>query len=288
MKNVFHEGEYHIQEVMSVTKSADALSSMIKDTIPKIASYFLEDLYFCVLAISSKNDDIFTSVVYDNKSFIKIINNNTFSISLRNKSHIPNSFFKEKILNIGIIGLEFSSAKRIRINGKAEIINNEIIVLIDEIYSNCPKYIKKRFLQKKMKLLDKPSIKKENELNQSLINIISNSDTFFLASGHKEKGLDISYKGGEKGFVKVNSSKQLFFDDMPGNNLYNTLGNIYTNPYINMFFIDFENNHTYNIFGKASIEEIDIKEGKRLRILINCINIIINKNSFSLDYKECL
>ncbi|MBU3015074.1 pyridoxamine 5'-phosphate oxidase family protein [Poseidonibacter lekithochrous] len=285
MNTIFHEGEYHIQEVMSVTKSADALSSMIKDTIPKIASYFLEDLNFCVLTLGTKNDNIFTSVVYDNKSFIKIISQNSFSINLKNKSHIPDIFFKQRLVNIGIIGLEFSSAKRIRINGKAKIINSEIIVLIDEIYSNCPKYIKKRFLQKQMKPLDTPIIENELELNQNLINVITNSDTFFLASGHKGKGLDVSYKGGEKGFVKVNSSTQLSFDDLPGNNLYNTLGNIYTNPYINMFFIDFENNNTYNILGNANIEEINIKEGKRLRVIINCIKITINKNSFSLDYK---
>jgi len=268
MNTIFHEGEYHIQEVMSVTKSADALSSMIKDTIPKIASYFLEDLNFCVLTLGTKNDNIFS-----------------FSINLKNKSHIPDIFFKQRLVNIGIIGLEFSTAKRIRINGKAKIINSEIIVLIDEIYSNCPKYIKKRFLQKQMKPLDTPIIENELELNQDLINVITNSDTFFLASGHKGKGLDVSYKGGEKGFVKVNSSTQLSFDDLPGNNLYNTLGNIYTNPYINMFFIDFENNNTYNILGNANIEEINIKEGKRLRVIINCIKITINKNSFSLDYK---
>jgi len=284
MNTIFHEGEYHIQKVMSVAKSANALSSMIKDTIPEIASYFLEDLKFCVLAISTKNDDIFTSVVYDNNSFIKTIDHNSFSINLKNKSYIPEIFFKETMLNIGMIGLDFLNAKRIRINGKAHIKNNEIIVFIDEIYSNCPKYIKKRNLLKDLKLLDKSNVINELELNQNLINIISNSDTFFLASGHTEKGLDVSYKGGEKGFVKVISSKKLYFDDLPGNNLYNTLGNIYTNPYINMFFIDFEKNDTYNIIAKASIQEINIENKKRLRVLIDCIKIISNKNSFSLDY----
>ena len=52
-----------------------------------------------------------------------------------------------------------------------------------------------------------------------------------------------------------------------------------------MFFIDFENNHTYNIVGNANIEEVFIKDEKRLRVIINCIQITINKNSFSLDYK---
>jgi predicted pyridoxine 5'-phosphate oxidase superfamily flavin-nucleotide-binding protein len=288
MNKKFHEGEYHIQEMMGIRKFPDTLSSMIKDTIPKIASDFLEKLSFCVLTLSTQKDDLFTSTVYDNKSFIKIINHNSFSINLKNKSYIPEFFFKEEVLNIGIIGLDFLNAKRIRINGKSKIINNELIVIINEIYSNCPKYIKKRFLQKNLKTLDKTSIDNELELNQDLINIILNSDTFFLASSHKEKGLDVSYKGGEKGFVKIISSKQLYFDDMPGNNLYNTLGNIYTNPCVNMFFIDFDKSNTYNILAKAHIKEIFIGNKKRLRVIINCTKITINKNSFSLDYKLTL
>lgn len=91
-------------------------------------------------------------------------------------------------------------------------------------------------------------------MNQDLINIILNSDTFFLASSHKEKGLNVSYKGGEKGFVKIISSN----DDMPANNLYNTLGNIYTNPYINMFFIDFD---------KSKLKKYLLKIKKDLELL---------------------
>lgn len=288
MSYIFHEGEYHIQEIMGIREDSNSLSSMIKSTIPKIASDFLEKLNFCVLALSTREDDLFTSIVYDTKSFIKIISDNSFSINLNNKSYIPQSFFKEESLNIGIIGLDFSCAKRIRINGRAKIVDKELIVFVDEIYSNCPKYIKKRYIQKNLKNLAEASIENQLELNSDLINIISNSDTFFLASKHKVKGLDVSYKGGSIGFIKVISTTELYFDDMPGNNLYNSLGNIYTNPYINMFFIDFKKHNTYNILAKACIKEVKIKDKKTLRINIKCIKITTNKNSFLLDYKLTL
>lgn len=96
MNKKFHEGEYHIQEIMGIRKFSDALSSMIKDTIPKIASDFLEKLSFCVLTLSTQKDNLFTSTVYDNKSFIKIINHNSFSINLKNKSYIPKFFLRKK------------------------------------------------------------------------------------------------------------------------------------------------------------------------------------------------
>ena len=60
MNKKFHEGEYHIQEMMGIRKFPDTLSSMIKDTIPKIASDFLEKLSFCVLTLSTQKDDLFT------------------------------------------------------------------------------------------------------------------------------------------------------------------------------------------------------------------------------------
>ena len=75
---------------------------------------------------------------------------------------------------------------------------------------------------------------------------------------------------------------------MPGNNLYNRLGNIYTKPCVNMFFIEFHKSNTYNILAKAHIKEIFIGNKKRLRVIINCTKITINKNSFSLDYKLTL
>lgn len=47
---------------------------MKKDTIPKIVSDFLEKLSFYILTLSTQKDNLFTSTVYNNSSFIKIIN----------------------------------------------------------------------------------------------------------------------------------------------------------------------------------------------------------------------
>ncbi|WP_121626815.1 pyridoxamine 5'-phosphate oxidase family protein [Poseidonibacter antarcticus] len=286
MNTVFHEGEYHIQEIMGVRKSSDTLSSMIKDNIPPIASKFLKDLNFCIITISTKKDDLFTYTVYNHNNFIEIVNQSQISINLENHSYIPKEFYNIKNINIGMIGLNFEKAMRIRINGKGKIKSNKLYLSIDEIYSNCPKHIKRRVLQEDTKILENQTIQKGRKLNEEIINIISNIDTFFIATSHKEKGLDVSHKGGNKGFLKVLETNQLAFKDVPGNNLYNTIGNIYTNPNINIFFIDFKNYDTYHIKGIASIKEIQVENKKRLLITITCKEIIINKNSFNLIYSD--
>ncbi|WP_072682655.1 pyridoxamine 5'-phosphate oxidase family protein [Arcobacter sp. LA11] len=286
MSSIYHEGEYYIQEKMGVRKDSDSLSSMIRDTIPSVAANFLKTLNFSVLVISSNEKDLFSTVVYDINSFIEIKSHNEILIKLNNHSYIPEDFFNIETLNIGFIGLDFEQALRIRINGKAKLKDNQLFVTIEEIYSNCPKYIQRRVLKKQLERVEAQVTTNLNKIKDDINTIISNSDTFFLGSFHKIKGLDISHKGGKRGFVNVLSSKQLSFEDRPGNNLYNSLGNIHTNPYISMFFIDFKRNNTYHIKGKAEIEEIVINEKKRLRVIIEINNITKNLNSFLLNYIE--
>jgi len=193
MNTKFHEGEYHIQKIMGVREESDTLSSMIRNTIPQIAADFLKNLNFSIIVISTKGDDLFTSTIYNTKSFIEIINQSEILIKLQNSSYIPKKFFNYSSLNVGMIGLDFENALRIRINGKGQIKENTLLISIGEIYSNCPKYIKKRILRKELNILGKQILQIEKELSLETIKKISNTDTFFISSSHKEKGLDVSH-----------------------------------------------------------------------------------------------
>ena len=55
---------------------------------------------------------------------------------------------------------------------------------------------------------------------------IGAADTFFIASAHPEGGADASHRGGRPGFVRVTGQRSLAFPDYPGNNMFNTLGNL--------------------------------------------------------------
>lgn len=103
---------------------------------------------------------------------------------------------------------------------------------------------------------------------------------------HETYGLDVSYKGGKKGFISIKSKDTLEFIDLPGNNLFNTLGNIYINPNIQLIFINFTRGDIYYINGTADIIESENELNKSLIISIKCEDIILNKNGFLLDYKE--
>jgi len=55
---------------------------------------------------------------------------------------------------------------------------------------------------------------------------------------HPGRGADTSHLGGEPGFVRVHRGA-LWWPDYPGNNMFNSLGNIVENPAAALLFFDF-------------------------------------------------
>ncbi|MCW8837818.1 MAG: pyridoxamine 5'-phosphate oxidase family protein, partial [Thiovulaceae bacterium] len=152
--------------------------------------------------------------------------------------------------------------------------------------ANCPKYIHDRKLVDEINFQDSFKLYHYSKFNKECKTIIENTDTFFLSSCHNERGVDVSHKGGQKGFLRVTSSNNLEFDDYPGNNMYNSLGNIYTNPNVNIIVVDFKENKILHISGEASTVIQEQNEKKKIKVKITTTNIKLEKNSFSLKYDK--
>ena len=87
---------------------------------------------------------------------------------------------------------------------------------------------------------------------------IGAADTFFVASAHSERGVDVSHRGGNPGFVEVLDERTLRVPDYAGNSMFNTLGNFVANPRAGLLFIDFDANRTLQLVGTAEIQwELD-------------------------------
>jgi len=286
MNSVYHDGERYIQEQMGVRDKSDSLRSMIYQEMPVVAAQFLESLNFAVLTFSNNKQELFSSVLFDLNSFVTILHTREIVINLEKSSFIPSNILEEKNLNIGILGLEFENRMRIRVNGEGKIKDNKLHVIIHNVYSNCPKYISDRKIVGKVDFFDNSIIHKYVILEKACKKIIENSDTFFIASSYENKDADISHKGGKKGFLKMVHPTQLEFDDFPGNNMYNTLGNIHTNPNISILIVDFANNDILHINGQAKIIESIEKDRKKLKVVIKCTDISIESNKFALKYNK--
>lgn len=154
---------------------------------------------------------------------------------------------------LGMLGIEPHTRRRNRMNGLVGTVNEGgFTIQVQQSFGNCPKYIQAR--QVSATLSDEqngePLTQHENELDADMQRMITQADTYFIASANVDKdldvaapnrGVDVSHRGGKPGFVHVDNATNLTAPDFVGNFFFNTLGNITAYPRAGLLFIDFNN-----------------------------------------------
>lgn len=159
---------------------------------------------------------------------------------------------------VGILGLELSTRRRNRVNGQVTAFDETGLTLhVEQSFGNCAQYIQSRTVEGHKRGL--PSVvHKLSTLNAAAVAIIERADTFFIASVAREsntrgRGLDMSHRGGQPGFVRIDGQR-LSIPDFRGNRYYNTLGNLLGEPRASLLFIDFENGTALQLQGRVEID----------------------------------
>jgi predicted pyridoxine 5'-phosphate oxidase superfamily flavin-nucleotide-binding protein len=92
-----------------------------------------------------------------------------------------------------------------------------------------------------------------HEISADERNFIEDCDMFFLATVDPLGRPTCSYKGGDKGFVRVLDGHTIAFPLYDGNGMYLSAGNMTANPFVGLLFIDFENPRRLRLQGTAAI-----------------------------------
>jgi len=82
---------------------------------------------------------------------------------------------------------------------------------------------------------------------------IEAQNMFFLATVDDKGQANCSYKGGQKGLVKVVDETTLAFPIYDGNGMFMSAGNVLVNGQVGLLFIDFERQARVRVNGEASI-----------------------------------
>ena len=155
---------------------------------------------------------------------------------------------------------------------------DELQIVVDQAFGNCPKYIQQR------RLVHTESSEPATErlvrsatLGDEDVALIARADTFFLGTVHPTRGADASHRGGTPGFVRVEGAR-LWWPDYPGNNMFNSLGNLEVDSSAALLFVDFESGASLQISGTAALEWItpgaagdDGGTGRRVRFTIESV-----------------
>jgi predicted pyridoxine 5'-phosphate oxidase superfamily flavin-nucleotide-binding protein len=158
--------------------------------------------------------------------------------------------------SIGMIAIDFATRRRMRVNGTLSGVHADgLTVDVDQAYGNCPQYIAQRDL-----VIDPPTampardVRRGTLLSDDDTTLIEKSDTFFLGTTHPERGSDASHRGGTAGVVRVVGPNSLWWPDYPGNNMFNSFGNLAVDDTAALLFTDFTTGSTVQLSGGAAVK----------------------------------
>ncbi|MEW6733515.1 MAG: pyridoxamine 5'-phosphate oxidase family protein [Acidobacteriota bacterium] len=254
MRSRYHSGELEVQKRAGVRSIASRMENGIHSTIPLIAQEFLRNQPMAILATLDKSGRVWASLLIGEPGFMQIIDERTVRI---NATPITGDPLIENLKvgnDVGMLVIEFATRRRMRLNGKVEMRPDGIYINTMQVYANCPKYIQAReWKESAYQRCATTSIKQNRLLTAEQKHLITEADTFFIASFHQEGGADASHRGGYPGFVRISNENLLIWPDYSGNGMFQTLGNISANPNCGLLFIDFEYGNTLQITGRAKI-----------------------------------
>jgi predicted pyridoxine 5'-phosphate oxidase superfamily flavin-nucleotide-binding protein len=255
----FHDGEREVQTRAGERSIADRNGSVLTDNVIAGARPFIAKQFMLPISSIDPEQNLWASVLFGKPGFLQTPDGSSIMIGVAADARDPNDPFWrniEQAPQVGMLFIELATRRRYRVNGKVTANTaDHLEVGIDEAYPNCPKYIQRRQMPSPLEYVATTLAAARGEhMNSDLGDIVRQADTIFVASAHAEHGLDMSHRGGKPGFISVLEDGTLRIPDYKGNSLFNTLGNITSNPRVGLAIPDFANNRLLHLSGTAQIQ----------------------------------
>jgi predicted pyridoxine 5'-phosphate oxidase superfamily flavin-nucleotide-binding protein len=236
--------------------------SGIRDFLPEQHRQFFSQLpYVFAGAIDSEGWPLAT-LLTGQPGFVQSPDPRILHIAVLPDTEDPANEAQSPNREIAILGIDFSTRRRNRVNGRIVARDSGgIRIAVGQSFGNCPQYIQMRVLASPGfdpgPAAPKP-VEPVDHLDLAARAAIVGADTFFVASRSRpgdsaEYGADISHRGGRPGFVRVDGD-QLTIPDFRGNRYFNTLGNLIAEPRASLLFVDFATGDLLQLQGTAEVD----------------------------------
>lgn len=254
----FHEGELAVQQRAGATAQGQNSGRLIADTIIPGAIKFVKKQPLLVIGSVDEKNSLWTSILVGHPGFM-VAEPQSIDVDLRHVLRITTDPLWTNMQHnpqLGLLVIDLRSRARLRINGLLEFsTDNQLHVVVEQAYPNCPQYIQRRNYRPSgdEESSTEPTAQRGTFLSSEQRRWISGADTFFVSSERPSHGVDASHRGGNPGFIQVLSASQLRIPDYAGNGMFNTLGNFAINPRAGLIIPDFESGRTLQLTGHAEI-----------------------------------
>jgi uncharacterized protein len=259
----FHDGELAVQQRAGVRRDAERLVGMLAPPVLSAgARGFLAERAFAVLTGRDEAGRLWTSPLVGGRGFLEA-GPQTLRVHAGPSAADPLSDLPSD-QPVGLVAIDLARSRRVRVNGRLTSSGpGGLEVSVDQAYGNCPQYIQQRHLvggagaqaQAQAGRVERPSGPADlaDHPSDADVRLIQSADTFFLGTTHPDRGSDASHRGGTPGFVRVDGA-DLWWPDYPGNNMFNSLGNLAVDPSAALLFVDFATGETRQLSGRAVVE----------------------------------
>jgi uncharacterized protein len=248
----FHAGEIEVQARAGVRDDAERVGRIIASEIPPAIRPFLRSQRMAVAASLDEQDRPWASLLTGPAGFIQAPDDHLLRLAATPAPGDPLAANLGARPELGLLVIDPRTRQRVRFNGRGLLSSDGLFLQTAEVYGNCQKYVQKRRLVGRSE--DVPGdVRRTTSLDARTRALVTGADTFFIASWHPAGGADASHRGGRPGFVRVLDDRTLEFPDYPGNNMFNSLGNLLGHPRAGLLFVGFEHGDLLQLTGRARI-----------------------------------
>jgi hypothetical protein len=250
----FHPGELAVQRRAGTRDEAARLAAMLEPAELRGGIVaFLADRTFAAITARDAGGRLWTSPLSGPPGFLEVVGPTTLAVHASLPEGDPLHGLPEG-QQAGLVVVEFAARRRVRMNGTLSAAGDGTLVIeVEQAYGNCPQYIHQRLLAPEGSGPAGPGdVRRGTALTPEDEELIRAADTFFLGTTNPERGSDTSHRGGTPGFVRVDGG-QVWWPDYPGNNLFNSFGNLAVDPEAALLFLDFDSGRTLHLSGTAQV-----------------------------------
>ena len=271
----FHQGEQTVQSRIGVREQAESLGRLtIRDHMPEQHQAFYQAVPYLLVGHVDAEGNPWASWLShqaqeDDAVVMDVEDARQFSLSLSAIHPMdPLRHALDRPTAVGLLGIDLSNRRRNRMSavldggppGRVDKKPGRVKGTVRQAFGNCPQYIQTRVVKTRPNWsVEDSTAQNLSALSTAEISLIEASDSFYIASyfddgsGGGETGADVSHRGGQPGFVRVDNDMTLTIPDFPGNNHFNTLGNIESNGKAGLLFADFASGDLLMLTGEAEV-----------------------------------
>lgn len=290
----FHRGERAVQDRMGVgARMAVARKHALRDFMTEQHQEFFAQLPFIVVGSVDAEGQPWASVLVGPPGFVTALGPRLLEVGALPQTGDPLVVAPGR--RIGLLGIEPHTRRRNRMNGVVKRIDAAgFTVSVQQSFGNCPKYIQARKAEYAPRVAGE--VVRLSGLDDVAVRMLRSADTFFIASAYpagegtsRSRGVDVSHRGGNPGFIRVEGDV-LRIPDYTGNNYFNTLGNLTIDPRAGLLVVDFATGDL--LFVAVTVEilwsgaEVDTVPGAKRLLVMKVVGVVRLEAASGMQWEE--